>query len=58
MIVFCNRQIRRISINYTDFPLDFSACAVYIIQFICFFIQFNNHGQPDTKRERRLNDGE
>jgi len=40
------------------FSLDFSACGVYIIQFICFSIQFCNNEQPETTRERRLHDGE
>ena len=41
------------------FLLDFFACGVYIIQFICFLHHFFSNGdQPETIRERRLNDGE
>ena len=40
------------------FLLDFFACGVYIIQFICFSHLFRNEERPETIRERRLHDGE
>ena len=60
-------EIRRIPLRHpvspffrgiSSFLLDFSACGVYIIQFICFSYLFRNEERPETIRERRLHDGE